>query len=35
MNMIGKIIKKIMGFYYKSNGIRLLAFYRTGGGENR
>ncbi len=35
MSFIDKVLKKIMNSYYKSNGKRLLAYYRHGGGEDR
>ena len=31
MSFIDKVLKKIMNSYYKSNGKRLLAYYRHGG----
>lgn len=34
MSLIGKIIKKIKGFYYRSSSERLLSFYRSGGGKD-
>lgn len=31
MSLIGKVIKKIKSFYYRSSSERLLSFYRSGG----
>ena len=33
MNLIRKVINKILSIYYRSSGERLLSYYKRGGGR--
>ena len=33
MNLIRKVINKILSIYYRSSGERLLSYYKCGGGR--